>query len=488
MKHRAVLCLALAAGASGSIGCQRVLDAVRGLTGNSGAPGEGSASQPAGANGQPAAGSVRTPAPSRAGGCPALVANAALPPGTVHNNTVERDEVWSLEDSPHRLPDGLTVRDGATLTVAPCAVVLVGRGNGVEVQDGGGLVASGDGAHPIRFGSDNPQPQAGDWLSLWLASNVRRASRLSHVVVEHAGNDWNGRWACIGVLATGLHVDHVTARQCRGYGVGLFDNGTFSLDSSALTVTETAAGNAPLTGAVFVQRAPSVGSLPRGAYTGNATDEVYIAEGSAGSDSATVRQSAVWKNLSVPYHIADDVDVRVEGPTGPVLTIAAGTTLRFGRGAGLSAGFDAEGGLVLDGNAEATRIVLRPAGTDESPAQWHGVYLGPRTNRSATRLRYVTVRNAGQGWNGQLCDWEGASSDNAFVMLEVQPNPGSIEHVTFAGGAPDVAAFGRRWNGPAFDFNAPALGHDFAALGAACHQSPQPDANGACPDPAPRCD
>ena len=71
-------------------------------------------------------------------------ANAALPPGTVHNSTVERDEVWSLEDSPHRLPDGLTVRDGATLTIAPCAVVLTGRGNGVEVQDGGGLVAGDD--------------------------------------------------------------------------------------------------------------------------------------------------------------------------------------------------------------------------------------------------------------------------------------------------------------------------------------------------------
>jgi len=68
------------------------------------------------------------------------------------------------------------------------------------------------------------------------------------------------------------------------------------------------------------------------------------------------------------------------------------------------------------------------------------LYLGSRHNRTATRLRYVTIRNAGEGWNG----------------------------------AP-------------VDFNAPAAGNDFTQFGAGCHQSPQADANGACPDPAPRC-
>lgn len=171
-----------------------------------------------------------------------------------------------------------------------------------------------------------------------------------------------------------------------------------------------------------------------------------------------------------------------------MLTISAGVTLRFGRGAGISVGYDAEGGLVLDGGSEATRITLRPAGTDESPAQWHGVYLGPRFNRSATRIRYVTLRNAGQAWNGQLCDWEGTSSDDPFVMFEAAPNAGSVDHLTFAVGAPTGVAVGRKWNGAPVDFNAPAMGNDFTQFGTGCHQSPVADANGACPDPAPRCE
>ncbi len=495
MARRAITLMALTVTLSGATGCDKVMSVIRGLTGGSsnengstaqpanGGGGGGGAEQPAGATS-----SVRTPAPSRATGCPATLANAALPAGTVHNRDVTRDETWTLEDSPHRLPDGLAVQNGATLTIAPCAVVLVGHGQSAEAQDGAGLIATGDAEHPIRFGSDNPQPQAGDWLGLWFAQSARRTSKLSFVTLEHGGGDSNGRAACLGNMMADLHIDHVTARQCRGFGIGLFDGGTFAADSSTVTVTGTVTGNASSSGAVFVHRAPSAASVPTGAYTGNAADEVFIAEANAGSNENTIRQSAVWKNLGVPYHLADDQDLRVDGPTGPVLTVSAGVTIRFGRGAGISVGYDAEGGLVLDGGADATRITLRPAGTDESPAQWHGVYFGPRFNRAASRLRYVTIRNAGQAWNGQLCDWEGTSSDDPFVMFEAAPNAGSVEHVTFAGAAPNGVAFGRKWNGAPFDFNAAALGNDFSQLGSPCHQSPQADANGACPDPAPRCD
>lgn len=298
---------------------------LRGIAGGSSTD-TGAGAQPAsngnGGNGgeQPAgqSSSVRTPAPSRATGCPATVANAALTAGTLHNRDVARDEVWTLEDSPHRVPEGLSVQNGATLTIAPCAVVLVGHGTGVDVQDGAGLIATGDATHPIRFGSDNPQPQAGDWQALTYQGNARRTSRLSHVVVEHGGfSDPSGRSVCLGVLATDLHVDHLTARQCRGFGVGIFESGRFSGDSADVTVTGTVADNAPASGAVIAQRAPSVASIPTGAYTGNAVDEVFIAEASAGSDQSTIRQSAVWKNLGVPYHLADDQDLRVDGSTGP---------------------------------------------------------------------------------------------------------------------------------------------------------------------------
>ncbi len=477
-----------------AMGCQKVLDVVHRLTGGTNGDGAGPEGATPTAHGQPesaqpegAPSSVRTPATVRATGCPALLANAALTPGTVHNNTVSHDETWTLEDSPHRLPDGVTVQTGATLTIAPCAVVLVGNGNGVLVRSGAGLVAVGDAQHPVRFGSDNAQPQPGGWQAVAFEENARNTSRFSHAVIEHGGGDWGGENAGLIVRLTGLHADHLTLRANRAFGIELRDRGSFSDDSGDVTVTGTAAVNAALTGAVWVQNAPQVASLPAGAYTGNAIDEVFIAYATAGSDLSTIRQSATWKNLGVPYHLADGQDLRVDGPTGPVLTIAAGTTIRFGRDAGISVGYDAEGGLVMDGNADETRIVLRPAGTDESPAQWHGVYFGPRFNRSASRMRFVTLRNAGSAWNGQLCDWQGTSGDNPFVMFEAAPPADHFTHLTFAVAGPDGVAFGRKWNGAPVDLAAASQGHDFSQFGAPCHQSPVADANGACPDPAPAC-
>ena len=478
----------LVALAGPSLGCQKLMDFVRGRSGDApqpntpgtpGTPGAPEAAQPTT--------SVRTPAPSAATGCPAQMPNAALLPGTVHNNEVTRDETWTLAGSPHRLPDGVSVQDGAMLIVEPCAVVLVGHGNGLVVKSGGGLLAVGDAAHPIRFGSDNPQPQAGDWQGLWFEERIRTTSRLAHVLVEHGGIEWDGRASCLAVAAEGLHIDHLTARACRGYGLSLTRGGSFAADSSDVTVTNVVAGGAALTGSVWLEYAPAAGSLPTGSYTGNALDEVYIANASAGSDVATIRRSMTWRNLGVPYHVADNADVRVDGPAAPVLTVAPGVTIRFGRASGISVGYDAEGALVMDGASDATRITLRPAGTDESPGQWHGVYFGPRYNRTASKVRFVTIRSAGENWNGQLCDWEGTASDNAFLMLEAAPNAGTFEHITFAGGAPDATAVGRKWNGAAVDFAAPLLGNDFAAFGTGCGQSPVADANGACPDPAPRC-
>lgn len=487
---RAPLWLILGVLGGSSMGCGKLMRLVQGLTG--GAPSHDTAAQPAATpSGGPEApeapaSSVTRPAPGRATGCPAMLNNSALLPGTEHAIELHRDEVWSLEDSPHRLPNGFHVPDGKTLTVAPCAVVLLANGTGFHVDNGATLIAVGDAQHPIRFGSNNPQPQPGDWQSLWIDANARRNSRLSHVIVEHAGHEWGGVHAGLVVIAPSFHLDHVAMRFNTGFGLALRDGGSLSSDSSDLVVTQTAAEGTSQTGAVYVQRPPAVATLPLGQYTGNAVDEVLIAEGGTGDDHA-VRQSATWRNVGVPYHLADDVDLRVEGPTGPVLTLAPTVTIRMGRNAGISVGYDAEGGLIVDGQSEAGRVTLKPAGNDASPGIWRGVYFGPRFNRSLSRLHFASLQSAGANWNAQLCDWQGTSSDNAFVLFENTPSANALEHVSFANGAPDVAAIARHWRGAAVDFSAPALGNDFTQLGAGCHQSPVMSAEGGCPDPAPAC-
>src|SRR5204863_2079503 len=109
----------------------------------------------------------------------------------------------------------------------------------------------------------------------------------------------------------------------------------------------------------------------------------------------TARTTGTWPNLGVRYHFVDDYDARIEGPTAPVITVAPGTTLAFGHHASLSVGWDAEGGLVADGAADATRITFTQAGSDPSPGAWEGIYLGARHNRTRTRLAFVNISFAG---------------------------------------------------------------------------------------------
>jgi len=480
--------------ALGGPGCGKVMAFVRSLTGGANdTPSTGASNAPNDPhippNETPPAptSSVRTPAPGQATGCPALMPNAALPPGTVHNRDIAVDETLSLAGSPHRFPDGLDVHDRVTLTVAPCAVVLVGHGQNAWIQGGAGLIATGTAAQPIRFGSDNPQPQPGDWNHLWLSENLRSTSRLSYVVIEHAGMNRDSFDGGLAVVTRDLHLDHVTLRLHRGFGLGLLEGGTLSADSNNLVVEGSVAGDAAQSGAIYVRRPPSVGSIPPGRYTGNAVDEVFVAQGGT-DDNMALRRSTTWRNLGVPYRLGEDVDIRVAGPGGPMLTVEPGVMMRMGRNSGISVGYDAEGGLVLDGQSDATRIILKPASNDESPGLWHGIYFGPLANRSGSRIRYVNLRAAGAPWSTVLCDWAGENGDGSFVHWQVQPGPSAIEHTSFAVGSNAIAAIGRGWEGPAVNFNSPSLGNDFTQFGGACHQSPVATAGVGCPDPAPACD
>lgn len=425
--------------------------------------------------------SVRTPAPARAAGCPATLANAALGAGTVHNGAVAGNETWTLEDSPHRLPDGMTIGNGATLTVAPCAVVLVGHGQWFTVGEGGTLVAAGDPEHPIRFGSDNPTPQAGDWNGVFLGPLARRSSRISHALIEHAGGDSDIDHAA-GLVSelVGLDVRNVTLRANRGFGLSVLGGGSFAATSAGITVTGTVAADASRTGSVQFIQPVNVHTLPAGTYTGNALDEVLVVNGGAGDGSA-IRQSGVWRNPGVAYHINENVELTVEGPTGPVLTVAPGSTLRFGRGASLTVGWRSEGGLVLDGGSEAGRITLTSAGQDTSPAQWTGIFLGERFNRSGSKLNFVTIRNAGAESPVSPCHTAAQTTNQAAIYLQAAPPPTLIAHTTIANSGAGAAGIARNFVG-VVDFAAPALGNDFSSLGSPCRQSPAQTAGQNCPE------
>lgn len=109
---------------------------------------------------------------------------------TVSSDIVQ-DEIWSGDILVTRT--GGTVAKGATLTIEPGTTVRFvhsrpGAGGGLGARTGlsveGILMAVGTAEEPIRFTSDAPQPEHGDWMGirLWPGS---AGSVLDHVIIEY---------------------------------------------------------------------------------------------------------------------------------------------------------------------------------------------------------------------------------------------------------------------------------------------------------------
>src|SRR5687767_9737027 len=105
---------------------------------------------------------------------------------TMHKYDVEENEVWTAEASPHVIEYDVSVRSGRTLTIEPCAKVLVKKGQHLFVAypgtpNSGKLVAEGTAKRPISFaGLDGAR-----WASLFVYAPG--TARLKHLTLEGGG-------------------------------------------------------------------------------------------------------------------------------------------------------------------------------------------------------------------------------------------------------------------------------------------------------------
>lgn len=416
----------------------------------------------------PVAGSVAT-------GCPATdAANVALP-GTVHPSDLSGTQTWTLAGSPHRVPDGLSIQEGASLTIEPCARVIVGDGQGIWVADGATLVAMGREGQPITFDASPSDSARGVWNGIRFAAGARAASKLHHVLVEEAGGD-SGYPGAVH-LDDGFVLDARELRIVRSGRDGVFLAGTarFAPGSAGLVVTESGRTEEPSAPVRFGD-ASSVGSLPDGTYTGNSNDEIVV-------ESDHVRATATWRSPGVRYRLLQGL--RVEGESGPILTVAPGTTLAFAPETTLWVAYGEDGALVLDGGSEEGRIVLTSARPVPDAGDWSGIHFGERVSRAATKLSFVTIRFAGRadGYDGIGC----GEASPAAITITGRDLGARIDHVKLEQLEPSSYAIARDFAAAdATDYTAPALGMDFGG-GQRCAQSLNRGADESCPDPIPPC-
>lgn len=409
-----------------------------------------------------------------AGVCPALGLEVD------HHSDISADETWAGDGTVHRVTFGITVRPGATLTLAPCAVVKVNPGLHLTVSGAAGrpakLVAVGTVDRPVLITNAVAGQKWGGWRGLTPDATFE----LSYTTLENGGHGTNYNSA-LNVRGAGdssavtplLKADHLTIRGAKGIGLVMEAGAAFTADSDALTVT----GGGNDTDDAAVQMTPvAAGTLPPVTLSGNHRDQIRIAAGSLFiSKSMTLKKRA-------PYHFKFD-RVRVTDPSGavvPTLTIEPGVEARFDDylviGAHIAGNPDRPGVLLALGTA-AQPITLTSSKLVRAAGDWPGVFL---LSAAGSRLEHTRIEYGG-GFNGNSssnCKPTG-TDDNAALFIgwatgQYVPAASDFVGVSLANSAGH--GINAMWSSGAFGPDLTAA-FDFTAI-AGCRQTKNRRLNG----------
>jgi len=307
------------------------------------------------------------------------------------------ERTWSGLGVPYWMDGGhkveeldLTIEAGATFAftegsglhlAANCRFTVVGRDPEAEEPN---IV------DPITF--TGTEKQRGWWSGLYVSS-VNADNVLRNVVVEYGGNGENGNLSLGNRFreAAVCEIKGCTFRQADGYGMVLggsqatgYSNNV-DLDSDFNTYTENADGPVRI-------HTSQIHYLSNGSdFTGNDTEEVYVANGENANADNLDADAIEWSNINVPYHM-DSSDHWVNDVE---LSVEPGAEFRFEE-EGLLA-FNNEAVMSVEGS-EAEPILF--TGTEQQRGWWDGIYVETRADNNT--LRHAIVEYGANGEDANL--------------------------------------------------------------------------------------
>ena len=331
-----------------------------------------------------------------------VVAGCAKPTkGPTQHGATVKTETWTADGSPHVLPYDTSIYE--TLTLEPCAEVLLAPGSTVTVSAGAKIIAEGTASKPIHIGAK----EAGKPFTKIRALGGG-TMRFAYVDIDGGGLPQATNVEFAGTLELAgdskiptqetLFVDHVSVKGSSSNGIVARDGGGFAKGSTDLTVT--GAANYPVN-----MWSRAVDSLPPGAYTGNAKDEILLAATGIGE---AIMEDATMHDRGVPYHVgqfasAGTLYIGKQGgaPGVATLTIEPGVTLRMKKGGVIyveQAGpggttTPAQGALIAVGTSDK-RIVFTSAEATPTAGDWLGIWYG-RIPSATDKLDFVNIDYAG---------------------------------------------------------------------------------------------
>lgn len=303
--------------------------------------------------------------------------------GSVHEGEITASQTWLEKDNPHLVKDEVFVGGSGSpvLTIEAGVVVKFAAGAFIEVgpnSEAGALIVNGMVDKPVRFVADGALASPGFYGGIRFNSAATTASSLTYLEMENCGAEWGSYvGACIGAYGpVRPKLDHVRIISSSSRGVALEGGSSFGAGSSTLTVESTVDESLLLTDANAAAGIPAGSALPKGIRLGNDKE---------------IGKTQTWANHGAPYLIDDDLFVR--GGSTPILTIAAGTELRFGSQGTLVVGDADAGGLNAEGT-ETDKIVFTTESAVPVAGQWAGLRFGKKA-ASTSKLTHAVVEYGG---------------------------------------------------------------------------------------------
>lgn len=402
---------------------------------------------------------------------------------TIHTGSVNT-ETWTADKSPHIVSSDITIN--GTVTMEPCAELLLGNQVSIGVSATGRIIADGLPTKPIHIG-----PSVAGKNFSQIRTFGGGTLHLSYVTVDGGGDPQNtlpyitGTFDLQGADQTQpsqptLFVDHVNVRDSKSNGIVLRDGAGFAAGSTDLTVS----GSLQFPVSIWSR---AVGGLPTGKYTGNSTDEILL-PGTASYEG--VAESTTMHDRGVPYRVGHPtsfgilrVDVLPTIKTPTVLTIEPGVVLRFKKGGMMTVTSGvgtspALGSLVALGTPDKP-IIFTSAEPIPAAGDWLGIWYGLLPSIT-NRTNYARIEYAGgdSSSGSDACNVPplGKQNDAAIRIFGVPAQGQFVTNTTIISSA--AVGIDRGWRN---DFKPSFLPtNTFISIGRCTETYPR-DTSGACP-------
>ena len=326
---------------------------------------------------------------------------------------ITEDTIWTLDNSPYVISGWAWMDVNAVLTIESGVVIKFvpdnwnKRYNGIQISNGGKIIAQGTEENPIIFTSyyddeyagdtnadaDASSPAAGDWRGIIFDADE---SELSYVKILYASNIYQSYGAIEVKNSSSAQFSNSTIQYCAGSCVRLNEPNTASFsdviisNSADYGIYSYVAGGSVLFSDSTIQNCvDGIAKLSAGNtinfnnITLSGNKNVIELSGSS------IANSAKWPKIGdSPYILRNDIEILVDA----ILTIEPGVVIKGENGDYPDSRFEIYGKLLAQGT-EDKPIIFTSLSDNPSIDDWGGLYFNDSQD---SVLEYVVLEYGGR--------------------------------------------------------------------------------------------